>query len=124
MSGVLSERLENTVDATRGQPLAARVLARKNELEDALAELGRHDTVERHAIETALATVYLLMTGDLAHPSDVVARDLNRWLERNKHLGQEITRRLQADRLAQLQRREEEEERVRERRLGEMPPWE
>ena len=31
--------------------------------------------------------------GDIAHPSDVVARDLNRWLERNKHLAQDITRR-------------------------------
>jgi hypothetical protein len=107
MSGVLSNRLENSVDATRGQPLAARILARKNELEDALAELGAHDRVERQAIETALATVYLLMTGDLAHPSDVVARDLNLWLERNKHLGQEITRRQQAQRLAQLRRRAE-----------------
>jgi len=28
-----------------------------------------------------------------AHPSDVVARDLNRWLERSKHLAQDITRR-------------------------------
>ncbi len=99
MSGVMSERLENTTDATRGQPLWARVLARKDELEDALAELGPHDAIERQAIETALATVYLLMTGDLAHPSNVVARDLNRWLERNKHLGQEITRRQQAARL-------------------------
>jgi hypothetical protein len=105
MSGVLSERLENSVDATRGQPLAARILARKNELEDALAELGAYDNVERQAIETALATVYLLMTGDLAHPSDVVARDLNRWLERNKYLGQEIIRRQQAARLAQIQAR-------------------
>jgi len=99
MSGVMGERLENTTDATRGQPLWARVLARKDELEDALAELGRHDAVERQAIETALATVYLLMTGDLAHPSGVVARDLNRWLERNKHLAQDITRRQQAARL-------------------------
>jgi hypothetical protein len=33
------------------------------------------------------------MTGDLAHPSDVVARDLNHWLERNKDLAQHITRR-------------------------------
>jgi hypothetical protein len=31
------------------------------------------------------------MTGDLAHPSDVVARDLNHWLERNKHLVKHIT---------------------------------
>jgi hypothetical protein len=93
MSGVMSSQLDNTTDATRGQPLAARVLARKDELEDALAELGPKDVVERRAIETALATVYALMTGDLAHPSDVVARDLNRWLERNKHLAQGITRR-------------------------------
>jgi len=107
MSGIMSGRLENTVDATRGQPLAARVMARKNELEDALAELGRHDTQERQAIETALATVYLLMTGDLAHPSEVVARDLNRWLERNKHLAQDITRRQNAIRLALLQQREQ-----------------
>jgi hypothetical protein len=101
MSGVISGKLENSVDATRGQPLAARILARKNELEDALAELGPHDTQERHAIETALATVYLLMTGDLAHPSDVVARDLNLWLERNKHLGQHITHRQNSARLLQ-----------------------
>jgi hypothetical protein len=32
------------------------------------------------------------MTGDLAHPSDVVAQALSRWLERNKHLAQDITR--------------------------------
>jgi hypothetical protein len=106
MSGVMSGKLENSVDATRGQPLAMRVLARKDELEEALAELGPHETIERRAIETALATVYLLMTGDLAHPSDVVARNLNLWLERNKHLGQEITRRQQAARLARLQAEE------------------
>ena len=93
MSGVISSRLDNTTDATRGQPLAARVLARKDELEDALAELSPHDVLVRQAIETALATVYALMTGDLAHPSDVVAHGLNRWLERNKHLAQDITRR-------------------------------
>ena len=92
MSGIISGRLENTVDATHGQPLAARVLARKDELEDALVDLQRSDALERQAIETALATVYALMTGDLAHPSDVVAHDLSRWLERNKHLGQERPR--------------------------------
>ena len=100
MSGILSDSLENTVDATRGQPLAVRILARKDELEDALAELGPYENVERVAIETALATVYLLITGDLAHPADVVARDLNRWLERNKHLAQDITRRQRAARLS------------------------
>jgi hypothetical protein len=103
MSGVMSLRLENSVDATRGQPLALRVLARKDELEDALAELGPHDVIERQAIETALTAVYFLITGDLAHPPECVARTLNRWLERHKHLGQEITRRKQAARLARMQ---------------------
>ena len=102
MSGVMSEKLENSVDATRGQPLAMRVLARKDELEDALAELGPRDVIDRQAIETALATVYLLMTGDIAHPPGVVARELNHWLERHKHLGQEITRAKQAARLQRL----------------------
>lgn len=93
MAGFLDGKIENTTDATRGQPLAARILARKDELEDALADLGpRENSLQRQAIETALATVYALMTGDLAHPSDVVARDLTRWLERNKHLAQGTTR--------------------------------
>ncbi|MDB4960747.1 MAG: hypothetical protein JWP01_746 [Myxococcales bacterium] len=92
MSAILNLEIKNTTDATRGQPLAARVLARKDELEDALADLAPREVLLRQAIETALATVYSLMTGDLVHPSDVIARDLNRWLERNKHLAQEITR--------------------------------
>lgn len=108
MSGVMSDKIENSVDATRGQPLAARVLARKDELEVALAELGPYDTFERQAIETALMRIYALMTGDLAHPPECVARDLNRWLERTKHLGQAITRRKQAERLAALQTRSSE----------------
>ncbi|TMQ08979.1 MAG: hypothetical protein E6J90_05955 [Deltaproteobacteria bacterium] len=86
MSAVLQWKIENTTDATRGQPLAARVLARKVELEDALADCSPHERVQRTAIETALAAVYLLMTGDLAHPPDVIARALSDWLERNKHL--------------------------------------
>ena len=102
MSGVMSEKLENSVDATRGQPLAMRVLARKDELEEALAELGPRDALERHAIESALAAVYMLMTCDLSHPPQLVARDLSRWLERNKYLGQDIIRRKAAERLAQL----------------------
>ena len=76
----------NSTDATRGQPIADRVLTRKMELEDALADLGPDDLVLRTSIETALATVNQLMTGNLAHPSDVIARDLNRWLENNKYL--------------------------------------
>jgi len=92
VSAILNVEIRNTTDATRGQPLAARVLARKDELEDALANLGPHDVLVRQAVKTALATVYALMTGDLAHPSEVVARGLNRWLERNKHLAQDVSR--------------------------------
>jgi len=89
MAGALDCRILNSTDATRGQPLGFRILARKDELEDALADLGPHgNTLTRQAIATALATVYALMTGDIAHPSDVVARDLTRWLERNKHLAE------------------------------------
>jgi hypothetical protein len=87
VSAALKWKIENSTDATRGQPLAARVLARKNELEDALADLGPHDCLRRTAIETALTAVYSLMTGDIAHPSQVVARAMNAWLERNKHVG-------------------------------------
>jgi hypothetical protein len=87
VSAVLNGKIENTTDATRGQPLAARVLARKNELEDALADCGPHDVSQRHAIETALTAIYMLMTGDLVHPPQVVARALSAWLERNKYVG-------------------------------------
>jgi hypothetical protein len=89
---MLNFAIQNTTDATRGQPLAARVYRRKDELEDALADIGPRDVLMRQAIETALTTIYALMTGDIVHPSDVVARDLNRWLERNKLLAQDITR--------------------------------
>lgn len=83
----------NSTDATRGQPLAARVLARKDELEDALADLGRYDHVERLAIIAALSAVYHFVTGDLVHPSEVLGRALNRWLECHKHVGQRVSRR-------------------------------
>lgn len=84
MAAILNWQICNSTDATRGQPLAYRILARKDELEDRLADC--RPGALRAAIETALATVYALMTGDIAHPSEVVARDLNNWLERNKHL--------------------------------------
>jgi hypothetical protein len=86
VSAALQWKIENTTDATRGQPLAARVLARKAELEDALADCGSYEVQRRTTLQTALATVYALITGDLAHPPDVIARSLNDWLERHKHL--------------------------------------
>ena len=92
MSAVLNFSIQNTTDATRGQPLAARVYQRKDELEDALADLDAREVMLRQAIQTALTTIYSLITGDIAHPPDLIARALNRWLERNKHLAQDITR--------------------------------
>ena len=82
MSAVLNDQITSSTDATRGWRLADRVLARKHELEDALAEGGSQSLLLRTAITTALTTVYAL----LAHPAERVARDLERWLERNKHL--------------------------------------
>jgi hypothetical protein len=86
VSAVLNWKIENTTDATRGQPLAARVRARKDELEDALADCGASQLPRRSALQTALATVHALMTGDLVHRPELIARALNAWLERNKHL--------------------------------------
>ena len=52
MAAVLHDKILNSTDATRGQPLAARVLARKDELEVALADLGPHESpLVRQAIE-------------------------------------------------------------------------
>ncbi len=92
VSAVLNLDIRNSTDATRGQPLVLRVLHRKNELEDALADLGHTEVLRRQAIEMALARVYQLITGDLAHPSELLARDLNRWLELNKRLAQDFFR--------------------------------
>jgi len=66
--------------------LADRVLARKVELEDMLADTPLHEESMRHAIQTALAGVYHWMTGDLAHPSSVMSRALTNWLERHRYL--------------------------------------
>ncbi|MDQ3368652.1 MAG: hypothetical protein M3680_24755 [Myxococcota bacterium] len=78
----------NSVDATMGQPLIARVVARKQELEAVLGGLPEDETRERADIEHALGTLESLMTGDLAHVPAVVAVDLNTWLERHKHLAE------------------------------------
>lgn len=77
----------NSVDATSGQPIVARVMARKHELEALLASLPEDDT-SRGDIALALSTIDDLLTGDLHHVPAVVAVDMNRWLERNKHLGE------------------------------------
>jgi hypothetical protein len=81
-------RTVNSVDATMGQPIVARVMARKAELEALLAGLPADDINTRGDIGLALSTISELLTGDIAHVPAVVAADMNRWLERNKHLAE------------------------------------
>lgn len=84
------ERHVNSVDATSGQPMVARVTARKQELEALLAALDPADVKGRDDINLALATIGDLLTGDLEHVPAVVVVDMNRWLERNKHLAERV----------------------------------
>ena len=78
----------NSVDATTGQPIVARVMARRSELEALLATLPEHDLDGQSNIYQALATINELLTGDLANVPPIVAVDMNRWLERHKHLAE------------------------------------
>jgi hypothetical protein len=78
----------NSVDATAGQPIVTRVMARQRELEAALAALPDDETRERGDLALALSTVEELLTGDLAHVPPVVARSMSRWLEGSKHLAE------------------------------------
>lgn len=75
----------NTTDATVGQSLVARVATRKAELEAAVA-CPDTDERSRGDLLTALGQVEGLLTGDLEEVPRVVAAELNRWLEANKHL--------------------------------------
>jgi len=77
----------NTTDASRGQFLKTRVEMRKRELQTAAAGLEPTDHT-RQDIEAALAAIEGLLTGDLDNMPQMVSADLNRWLERNKYLGQ------------------------------------
>ena len=78
----------NSVDATTGQPMVIRVQARKAELEARLKTLREDDLQTRSDIDLALATIGELLTGDLEHIPQVVSADMNRWLERNKHVAE------------------------------------
>jgi len=78
----------NSVDATVGQPLVARVMTRKDELEAALQALPADSVRERSDLELALATIGEMLTGDLSRVPAIVSADMNRWLERTKHLAE------------------------------------
>lgn len=82
------ERHVNSVDATVGQPMIDRVMDRKNELQALLLALPETDTATRDHIGLALSTIQELLSGDLENVPPVVTVDMNRWLERNKHLGE------------------------------------
>ena len=80
--------VENTTDATRGQPLATRALDRQRELVLALAKLPEGGRA-RDEIELALSSLSPLLTGDLQHLSDATASEINRWLEHTKHVAEQ-----------------------------------
>ena len=72
--------------ATRNPGLVEQVQVRRTELEAALAA-GDLGASTRSDIESALATLGTMLTGDLDELPDTVRRDLARWLESNKYLG-------------------------------------
>jgi hypothetical protein len=80
--------VENTTDATRGEPLTVRAHKRKAELAAALQRLPADELRARGDIELALSTVDGLLTGDVEKLSDATASGLNRWLEHTKHLAE------------------------------------
>jgi hypothetical protein len=80
--------VENTTDATRGEPLAMRAQKRKLELERALVELPATDLRARNDIAIALASIDGLLTGDVEQLSRTTAADLSHLLENIKHLAE------------------------------------
>jgi hypothetical protein len=83
----MMDKEPNSTEVMRGQSLRARVEARKQELEAALATLGPDDRA-RPDIENALNEVSGLLTGDLDQIPRVVAAELSTWLEANKHVNE------------------------------------
>jgi hypothetical protein len=82
------KHVENTVDATRGEPLSMRAHKRKLELELALEKIPVEDIRARSDIERAVASIDALLTGNADHLSDTTAAELSRLLENSKYLGE------------------------------------
>jgi hypothetical protein len=80
--------LENSTDATRGEPLAVRALKRKQELEAALKDLPATEARARGDIELAITSIQSCLTGDQEHLTSTTAATLNRVLEGTKHLAE------------------------------------
>ena len=83
-----TKHVENSTDATRGEPLAMRAHKRKLELERALEKHPAEDVRARNDINVAVASIDALLTGDVDHLSDTTAAELSRLLESSKHLAE------------------------------------
>ena len=83
-----TKHVENSTDATRGEPLAMRAQKRKLELEQALEKHPAEDVRARNDINVAVASFNALLTGDVDHLSDTTAAELSRLLESSKHLAE------------------------------------
>ena len=83
-----AKHIENTTDATRGEPLAARAYTRKAELQAALEKLPVDELRARNDIEMALGAVAEMLTGNPDHLADATAASINQWLESTKHLAE------------------------------------
>jgi hypothetical protein len=77
---------QNQIQGTANVTLVAQVEARQAELTRELAGTS-HSASTRADIESALATLPTLLTGDLTQLPDMVSRDLIRWLDTSKYLG-------------------------------------
>jgi hypothetical protein len=86
----MTSHIDNSTDATQGQPLAVRVRARQAELAELLAQTPEDQLTARVDIEIALAHVDDLLTGDVENLTDATAAALSRWLEANKHLAERV----------------------------------
>lgn len=85
--------------AKSGQGLRARCAARRDELEQALAQLGPDGSPgTRRDLELALNGLDGLLTGNLDVIPPTLAAQLSRWLESSKYLGMKETRELAAAR--------------------------
>ena len=80
--------VENSTDATRGEPLAMRAQKRRHELEGILANLPAEDRRARSDIQLMVASIDALLTGDVDHLSDATAAALNKLLENGKHIAE------------------------------------
>jgi hypothetical protein len=84
---IAANHVENSTDATRGEPLAIRAQKRKLELQAASEKLGVEEPA-RKAIDLAVASIDALLLGDATHLSHATSQELSRLLESSKHLGE------------------------------------